>query len=159
MCTRTQRPHRDWSRSAFKCLSISCHGLCQQRPATGTGTLAAAGLVGPACGVSSLGEGASSPTIVLPSRRPINCRTSIPKKFSHSYEISRTHNSFFYQPGDPEKGLGTPRKFDPGGQWNVMTVLPQDWETISGRAQTKPCGHQDPGERSSDPNRNSQTCL
>ena len=94
VCTRTQRPHRDWSRSAFECLSISCHGSCQQWPATGTGTLAAAGLGGPACGVSSLGEGASSPTIVLPSRRPINCRTSIPKKFSHSYEIFRTHNRF-----------------------------------------------------------------
>ena len=29
--------------------------------------------------------------------------------------------------------------------------LPQDWETDSWRAQTEPCVHQDPGERSSDP--------
>ena len=29
----------------------------------------------------------------------------------------------------------------------------QDWEINSWRAQTKPCAHQDPGERSSDPTR------
>ena len=27
----------------------------------------------------------------------------------------------------------------------------QDWDTDSWRAQTKPCAHQDPGEKSSDP--------
>ena len=32
--------------------------------------------------------------------------------------------------------------------------LTQDWETDSWRAQTKPCTHQDPGERRSDPARN-----
>ena len=31
--------------------------------------------------------------------------------------------------------------------------LTQDWETDSWRAQTKPCAHQDSGERSSDPTR------
>ena len=31
--------------------------------------------------------------------------------------------------------------------------LTQDWETDSWRAQTEPCVHQDPGERSSDPTR------
>ena len=41
---------------------------------------------------------------------------------------------------------------------NPITELPeliQDWETDSWRAQTKPCVHQDPGERSSDPTRDS----
>ena len=31
--------------------------------------------------------------------------------------------------------------------------LTQHWETDSWRAQTEPCVHQDPGERSSDPTR------
>ena len=34
-----------------------------------------------------------------------------------------------------------------------LPELTQDWEIDSWRAQTKPCVHQDPGERSSDPTR------
>ena len=34
-----------------------------------------------------------------------------------------------------------------------LPELTQDWETDSWRVQTKPCVHQDPGERSSDPTR------
>ena len=41
VCTRTQRPHRDWAR---KCLSVSCGGTDQQWPAAGTGALGAADL-------------------------------------------------------------------------------------------------------------------
>ena len=54
------------------------------------------------------------------------------------------------------KGLGTHRELDYGGQWGWITELPQDWgnrETDSWRAQTEPCAHQDPGERSSVPTR------
>ena len=29
--------------------------------------------------------------------------------------------------------------------------LTQDWETDAGTAKTKPCAHQDPGKRNSDP--------
>ena len=39
---------------------------------------------------------------------------------------------------------------------NPTTEVPeltQDWEIDSWRAQTEPCMHQDPGERSSDPTR------
>ena len=39
---------------------------------------------------------------------------------------------------------------------NPTTELPeltQDWEIDSWRAQTEPCVHQDPGERSGDPTR------
>ena len=32
-----------------------------------------------------------------------------------------------------------------------LPELTQDWEIYSWRAQTEPCAHQDPGERSSDP--------
>ena len=31
------------------------------------------------------------------------------------------------QPGDPEKGLRTPREFNVGGQWDLITEFPQDW--------------------------------
>ena len=34
-----------------------------------------------------------------------------------------------------------------------LPELTQDWEIDSWRAQTEPCEHQDPGERSSDPTR------
>ena len=55
------------------------------------------------------------------------------------------------QPGDLEKGMITPREFDFGGQWDLVQNLPRTGETDSWRAQTKACEHQDPGERSSDP--------
>ena len=32
------------------------------------------------------------------------------------------------QPGDPAKGLRTPREFDVAGQWDLITEFPQDWE-------------------------------
>ena len=31
------------------------------------------------------------------------------------------------QPGDLAKGLRTPREFDFGGQWGLITELTQDW--------------------------------
>ena len=49
------------------------------------------------------------------------------------------------------KGLRLPREFDFGGQWDLITEFPQDRQTDFQSAQTKPCAHQDPGERSSDP--------
>ena len=39
-----------------------------------------------------------------------------------------------------------------------LPELTQDGKTDSWRAQTEPCVHQDPGERSSDPTRLTQTC-
>ena len=41
VCTRTQRPHRDWPEV---CLSVSCEGMCQQWPAAGAGALGAVDL-------------------------------------------------------------------------------------------------------------------
>ena len=54
VCTRTQRPHREWARPAFECLSVSCGGVGQQWPAVGTGALAAPGLGHVVCGISPL---------------------------------------------------------------------------------------------------------
>ena len=56
------------------------------------------------------------------------------------------------KPGDPAKGLRTPKEFDFEGQWDLITELPQTRETNSWRAQTKHWVHQDPQEMS-------QTCL
>ena len=44
-----REPTRDWARTAFECLSVSCGGMGQQRPAMGTGALAVADLGGAAC--------------------------------------------------------------------------------------------------------------
>ena len=55
--TRTQRPHRNWVRPAFECLSVSCRDVGQQWPATGIGPLAAADLAGMVCDISPLGGG------------------------------------------------------------------------------------------------------
>ena len=43
-----RRPHRDWARPAFECLSAFCGGMGQQWPATEAGALGTANL-----GVSS----------------------------------------------------------------------------------------------------------
>ena len=65
------------------------------------------------------------------------------------------------QSGDLVKGLSIARDFDFDGQQDLITELPVYWgSTDSWRTQTKPCVHQDPGERSSDPHKRlSQTCL
>ena len=117
-------------------LSVFCRCTGQQRPARGTGALAAADLGGEACGISPLGGGHYYPTIEPLSRWPTNCRTIIPKTFLHYCKSSRAHNRF-PNLGSPAKGLRTPRKFDFEGQWDLITELPQDWETGSWRAQTK----------------------
>ena len=52
------------------------------------------------------------------------------------------------QPGDLAKELRTPREFDFGSQWYLITELPQDWGNKF-LEDTKPFAHQEPGERSS----------
>ena len=68
--TRTQRPNRDWVRSAFEFLSVCCRDTRQQWPATGIGALASA----------DLGQAVLS-NIESLSRWPTNFRTIVPKKF------------------------------------------------------------------------------
>ena len=59
------------------------------------------------------------------------------------------------QPGHLGNGLGDARESDIEGLWDLTAGLPQDWGSRLGswRAQTKPCVHQDQGQRSSDPTR------
>ena len=94
VCTR--KPHRDWARPAFECLSVSSRGTGQQWPAPGAGR--GSGCSRPECGISPLEGGHSNPTMC--------CQN-------------------LYKTG----------------------------KTDSWRAQSKPCTHQDPEERSSDPTR------
>ena len=57
------------------------------------------------------------------------------------------------QPGDLAKGLRTPREFDFGGQWGLITELTQDWGDRLLEGTNKTGVHQNPGERSSDSTR------
>ena len=58
-----------------------------------------------------------------------------------------------YQPRDMAKGLRTLGEFDFAGRWGLITELPQGWGKRPLEGTTKPCVHQDPGERGSDPTR------
>ena len=64
-------PTRDWGRSAFECLSVSCGCTGQLWPAMGTGALATADLGGVVCDISPF-EGGSHchhyPIIVWPGQ-------------------------------------------------------------------------------------------
>ena len=55
--TKTQRPHRDWARPAFQCLSVSWSGKGQKWPDAGAVDLGTAGLCHAVCGISPLGGG------------------------------------------------------------------------------------------------------
>ena len=87
-----------------------------------------------------------------PGRQPTNWRTIIPKKFPHCCESTRVHNRF------PNLGI---QQRDWESPENLTLKASRIWlqnfhrtgETDSWRAQTKPCAHQDPGERSSGPTR------
>ena len=63
--------------------------------------------------------------------------TRWPKYWSCSFSISPSNEGRMYKPHHRATG----------------TYLHRTGETDSGRAQTEPCAHQDPGERSSDPTR------
>ena len=53
----TQRPHRDWARSTFQCLSVSWGGTGQRWPAVRKGALAEVDLGDAVCGKSPFGGG------------------------------------------------------------------------------------------------------
>ena len=51
------------------------------------------------------------------------------QRSSHTFANLLGPTIDFPEPGDLEKGLGTPREFDFEGQRNSTTELPQYWET------------------------------
>ena len=108
----TRDSTRDWARAAFEQLSVSCRGPGQQWHATGAGILAAGKLGAAACKPHwtdnpQTGEQLYQEVLILMHN------------FQGSQQIS--------QPGDPTKGLRTPREFDFKGQWDVITELPHYW--------------------------------
>ena len=124
----------------------------QEQPATRTGALAAAELGHTGCGISSLGRG--HPSAHHKAAEQMNHKLqnkytkeilTLLRKVLGPKQIS--------QPGDLAKGLRTPREFDFGGQWNLITNFQRTGETDSWRAQTKPCVHQDKGKKNSVPTR------
>ena len=44
------------------------------------------------------------------------------------------------------KGLRTPKDFDLGGQWDLITERPQDWGNRFLECTNKTCSHHDPEE-------------
>ena len=98
-----------------------------------------------------LEEVAINPTIQVPSRWPTNTE-QLYQRNSHTVKKVLLPTTDFPTYGSG-KETENPREFDFGGQWDLIIEFTQDWETDSCGAQTKPCVHQDPGERSSDPTR------
>ena len=86
--------------------------------------------------------------LVMSMFRVVSC--VIPKNFSYCKESSRTDNKFpnlWRQQRDSEPpGYLT---LEASGIW--LQNLHRNGETDSLRAQTKPCEHQEPGEKRSDP--------
>ena len=68
-----------------------------------------------------------------PLTPPQSCRADNPQTAEQLYQInSRTVKKVqdpqqISQPGNLTKGLRTPREFDFGGQWDLITELSQDW--------------------------------
>ena len=141
-CTPGPREHtRDWARPAFECLSPAEAWVSSGLP------------WGQGLWLQQTWEAQCvSPTIEVPGKQATNWRTIISKKFSHYCERSRAHNRF------PNLGIQQRDRESPGnltlkvsGIW--LQIFHRTGETVSGRVQTKPCAHQDPGERSGDSTR------
>ena len=103
--------HKRLSESSFECLNVSCGGMGQQWPATGTEVLAAADLGGTECGLSPLGGGRHQLHCRAAEQTTTNWRKITPKKFSHYCKSPQQIS----QPVDLAKGLRTPREFYFGG--------------------------------------------
>ena len=117
-----RRPHRDCARPAFEFLSVSCRGIGQQWPASGAGALDFA--------VLGVAQALLEEVAITPNKAA--------KQMTHKLHNNYTKQilsllrklcdpQHISQPGDLAKGLRTPREFDLGGQWDLITELPQDW--------------------------------
>ena len=117
MCTRTQRHHEDWARTAFECLSVSCGGIGQQWqwPATGVELLGAADL---GMAKALLEEVAINPTIELLGRWTY---TGLGKQniWGHKQNLMWARTQ--------EKGAVTPQDTDPDLPVSVLESLAEEW--------------------------------
>ena len=112
----------------------------QRLSATRTGALAAAGPRGPTC----------EPAIELPSTRPTNRRTIIPRSSHTGTKVLEPITDF--PTWGSRKGTENLQGFDFGGQWDLQNFH-RTGGTDSWGAQTTTCAYQDPEERSSEPTR------
>ena len=143
-------PTRDSVRPACDYLRVSYGGMSQQQPAAGTGALAAEVLGGTTCCISPLGRGCHYPNYRATGWVIHKLENNYTKNLFHCCESSGSTTDF--PPWVSDKGMGIPWECDLEGHQDLITEFPQDWENRdSWRAQTKPCVHQDPGERSIDP--------
>ena len=121
------------------CLSVSCRSAGHQWPATGAGAPGAGALGQMACGISLLRGVTINP--------PRSHRADDPQTAEQLYQRnSRTVQKVLgpttdFPTRESGKGLRTPRECDFRGQWDLITELTQDSETVSWRAQTNPCAH------------------
>ena len=140
--TRTQGPHKRLSQTClwvFECLlwrngsALACMG---PGAPVGPGALAEADLGGTAC------ESHYRAT----KQTTTSWRIIIPNKFSHCCESSRAHN-IFHNPGIWQRDWEPPGTLTlvASGIW--LQNFHRTGETDSWRAQTRPCVHQDSGER------------
>ena len=113
VCTRTQRPHRDWARIVFKCL------LWRNRSAVACCKDKGSGCSTPGYGISPLVGGRHSP-----HHRAARTYTGLGKQTlgGHRQNLVCTRAQ--------EKGAVTPQETDPGASMSVQQSLAEAW--ISG---------------------------
>ena len=138
--TRTQGPHKRLSQTClwvFECLlwrygsALAC---------VGPGTLAEA----------DQESMAHESHCRAREQTTTNQRTMIPKKFSHCCERSRAHN-IFHNLGICQRDWEPPGNLTLKASGIWLQNFHRSGETDASRAQTRPCVHQDAGERRRDP--------
>ena len=154
VCLRTKErnsdSHKDWARPACECLRVSCQGTGQQCPATGTRLWQQQSWEAQWAAWVLLEEITISPTLVPLSRWPTDSRAIIPKKFLHCCGSSSARNKF-PNLGIQQMDWEPPRNLTSKVNGFCLQNFHRTGEIHFWRAQTKPCVHQDPGERRSRP--------
>ena len=151
---RTQRPHRDWARPMF----VSPAEVC-----ISSGLLQGQGLWVQLAGPCNLWHKPSWRRLPLTHHR-VTEQTTHKLQNNYTKEILVLLRNFqnpqqISQPGIWQRDWQPPDNLtlEASGIW--LQNLDRTGETDSWRAQIKPCVHQDPGERSSDPTRDWPRCA
>ena len=98
---------------------------------------------------------------------PVSCKMSWTSVHSSSGTLSIRSNllnlfvtSKITQPGDLAKGLRTPKEFDFGCKWDLITELPQDWGNRLLEGTNKTLHASEPRKKEQWPHKRlTQTCL
>ena len=151
VCTGTWGRTRDWARPAFECVSVSCKVWIRSGRRADRGS-----------GCSRAGRSSVWPKTSwrkLPLAPPQSCWADGPQTGKQLYQRSSCTVVKVLGPSRfPNLGIWQ-RDWEPPGHLTLKAsgILIQNFhrtgETDSQRTQTKPCAHQDPGERNRDPTR------